>query len=194
MMESEDVDVSVVDSVEFPDNVAIRVRDIWLSEVRVLLLGNLEQSLPLLVYFGLVFLEALGVLDQQEALVGVFLLQGFLESLMINLLQDYLESIQGLLEDLVPMGFSHVADHWNEKREGVGLVGLEDSEEVIVLEIAHCSICHLKVEPSNAFHQPFEKLGNVGFQFRHLTSLQDLQQLCDVHHFLWRVSEWPIPQ
>jgi hypothetical protein len=79
----------------------------------------------------------------------------------IDLLQDRLESVEGLLKDLVPVGLSHVDDDWDEEGEGVALVGLEDVEEIVILEEAHCPISNLKMQARDALHQSLEDLGNV---------------------------------
>lgn len=145
-MESGDVDVSVVDSVELAHHVGVGVGQHRLLQVGVLLLGHTQQRLPLVVGFTLLLLHGLGVLQHQVDLVRVALLEGSFEGLGVDFLQDCLESVEGLLEDLVPVSLGHVDDDRDEEGEGVALVGLEDVEEVVVFEEAHCPISHLEVK------------------------------------------------
>jgi len=56
----------------------------------------------------------------------------------------------------MPMSLSHVADHWNQQRESIALVGLENCEEIVVFEEAHSSVSNLKVKTSNTLYQSFE--------------------------------------
>lgn len=132
-----------------------------LFQVGVLLLGHAQEGLPFVVRFSLLLLHRLRVLKHQVDLVCVSFLEGSLESLGIDLLQDRLESVEGLLKDLVPVGLSHVDDNWDEEGEGVALVGLEDVEEIVILEEAHCPISDLKMQARDALHQSLEDLGNV---------------------------------
>ena len=45
----------------------------------------------------------------------------------------------------MPMSFGHMNNDWNQQREGITLVCLQDIEEVIVLEKAHSSVSNLQV-------------------------------------------------
>jgi hypothetical protein len=166
----------------------------WLLEVGVLGLSHLEQCLPFVVQLRPLFLEVLGVLDESEALVGVLLLESLLKGLEVNLLENRLQGVERLLQDLVPVGFSHMADDGYQQREGVGFVGLEDCQEVVIFEEAHGTISHLQVQPRNALHQPLKEFGNVGLQLLHLAGLQHLQNLSDKHYLLRGVCKGPVPE
>lgn len=84
-------------------------------------------------------------MQHQVDLVGISFLEGSLESLGIDFLQNGLEGVERFLEDLVPVSLSHVDDDWDKKGEGVALVSLEDVEEIVILEKAHCSVGNLKM-------------------------------------------------
>lgn len=143
---SGDVHVTVVDAIELSHHVCVRIRKHGLLQVRVLLLGHTQQGLPLFVHLRLLLLHCLGVLQGKVDLVLITLFKGTLECLRVDFLENGLEGIEGLLEDLVPMGFGHVDDDWDEEREGVALVSLEDVEEVVVFEEAHGPIGYLQVQ------------------------------------------------
>ena len=97
------------------------------------------------------------------------------ESLWINVSQNVSESTERILEHIVPVVFSKVNNDWNQDREGLALVVLEDREEEIVFEEAHSSIRNLQVWTSNGLDQSLEKLFNVWFKLRNVTNIQNFK-------------------
>jgi len=143
---SRDIDVSVVDAVEFSDDVGVSVGKDWLLQVCVLLLGHAEQGLPLVVHLRLLLLHGLGVLKGKVDLVLVAFLESAVEGLWVDFFEDGLEGVERLLKDLVPVGFCHVNDDGDEEGEGVALVSFENVEEIVIFEEAHGAVCHLKMQ------------------------------------------------
>jgi len=62
----------------------------------------------------------------------------------------------------------------NKEWEGIAFVSFENVQEIIILEKAHSSISHLKMQTRNAFNKPFENFGNIRLKFLHLTCFQNL--------------------
>jgi len=104
----------------------------------------------------------LGILDN-ELEFRVLVVQSLIEGLIIDFLQNCLQSIEGLLQYLVPVSVGNLNDDWYQKRECECFVALKDGQEVIVLEEAHSSICHLEMGACNAFDESLEKLGDEWF-------------------------------
>lgn len=145
MEESRNVDVSIVYAVELTNHVGVGVRKHGLLQVGVLLLGHTEKSLPLIIRLSFLLLYSLWILQHQVDFVRIFFLQRSFESLRIDFLQDRLQSVERFLQNLVPVGISHVNYDRHEQRESVALVSLEDVQEVIVFKEAHCSISDLQM-------------------------------------------------
>jgi hypothetical protein len=85
-----------------------------------------------------------------------------------------------------------VDDDWDQERESVALVCLENVEEVVVFEEAHSAISNLEVKSRDALDQSLKDLGNVGLKFLHFAGLQDLNEFADEHNFLGGVGEGPV--
>lgn len=58
------------------------------------------------------------------------------------------------------MVLGQVYDDRDKHRERLVLVGLQDVEEVIVLEEAHSSVSYLQMDATNALHNSLEQLWN----------------------------------
>jgi len=116
----------------------------------------------LLVYLLSVLLLVFGILNDIKEF-GVLIVQGFIEGLIVDFLQNCLQSIQGLLQYLVPVCVGNLWNYWHQKRECKGLIALQDGQEVIVLEEAHGSICHLEMGACNAFDESLEEFGDEWF-------------------------------
>lgn len=136
------------------------------------------------VFFVLLYLVHL-------ALGGVHL-QSFVKGVRIDFLQNSLEGNQGLLKDLVPMVVSQVHDHGHQHREGFVLVSLENVEEVVILEEAHCAVSNLQVNSPNTLHNSLEQFRNKRLDFLDLAYLEHLLQLSKEKGFLDAVSERPV--
>jgi len=166
----------MIELVEISDQVLLLERVFRLREVSVLILELLIKAVPLLV----VVLPVLLVLFDgvNLALIRIHP-QGLLEGERIDLFQDGLQRDQTLLQDLVPVLVGQLGDHWHQHREGLVLVGLENVEEVVVLEEAHGSVRHLQVYPADALDDPLEKAGDQVLDFVDLADFEDLLELCE---------------
>ena len=56
----------------------------------------------------------------------------------------------------MPVIIRQLDDHGHQHGESFVLVGLEDVEEVVVLEEAHSAVGYLKVNSSDTFNDAFE--------------------------------------
>ena len=72
------------------------------------------------------------------------------------------------------MVLSEVHDDWNQHGEGFLLVGLQDIEEVVVLEETHGPVGNLQMDAANALDDSLEKLGNEVLDLVHLADFEDL--------------------
>lgn len=118
-MESRNVDVAIVDTIEIRDYVDVCVGLHSLLEVGVLLLCHLEQDLPLVLHLGFLFLDQLGVLDSHVQFVSVLTLQRLVKGHRVYLLNYRLQCIQRFLQNFVPVRLGHMADYWHHQRECV---------------------------------------------------------------------------
>ena len=125
----------------------------WLLVARNRLLQLVVQLAPFVVQGGSLF----NVLLHAELLALCRLhLEGLFESIWVNLFQDGLEGNQGLLQDLVPMVLGEAGDDGHEHGEGFVLVGLQDVQEVVVLEEAHGAVSNLQVVTTNRLDDTFK--------------------------------------
>ena len=92
----------------------------------------------------------------------------------------------------MPVVLSQVHNDRNEHWESLLLVGLEDVQEVIVLEEAHSSIGNLQVNATNRSHDSSEELVDKVVDLVNFANLQDLLQFSQEQGLLDRVGEWPI--
>jgi hypothetical protein len=93
---------------------------------------------------------------------------------------------------LVPVVVSQVHDNGDEHGEGFIFVGLQDVEEVVILEEAHGSVGHLQVDSSNASHDPLEQLRDQVLNLVDFANLQDFLQLRQEKGLLNAVGEGPV--
>lgn len=90
------------------------------------------------------------------------------------------------------MIISEINDDWDQHGEGLILVGLENVEEVIVLEEAHSSVGHLQVDTSNASHDSLEELGDKMLYLVDFANLKHLLKFSEEESFLNAVGERPV--
>ncbi len=121
-------------------------------------------------------------------------LESFVKCNRIDFLEDGLECDKRLLQYLVPMVLSQVNDDWNKHWEGLLLVGLQDVQEVVILEEAHGSIGNLQVNTSNALHNSFKELVDQVFDLVNFAYFEDFLQFGQEKSLLDAVSEWPVFQ
>jgi len=121
-------------------------------------------------------------------------LEGFFESIRVDLFQNSLEGNEGLLKNLVPVVVSQVHDDWHQHGEGPVFVGLQDVQEVVVFKEAHRSVCHLQVNSANAFNNSLEKTGNQSVNLVDFTHLKHLLQFSQEERLFHTVSERPVSQ
>lgn len=53
-----------------------------------------------------------------------------------------------------------VYDNWNKHWESFLFVSLQDIQEIVIFKEAHCSVCNLKMNTSNALNNSLEKSWN----------------------------------
>jgi len=73
----------------------------------------------------------------------------------------------------MPMVFSEVNDDWNQHRESLLFVVLENIKEVIVLEEAHSSISDLKMDTTNTLNDSLEKFDDESFDLIDFTDFEN---------------------
>ena len=71
----------------------------------------------------------------------------------------------------MPMVFGQVNDDWHEHWEGLLFVGLENIQEIVILEEAHSSIGNLEMDTSNALYDSLEKSWDQMIDLVNLTNL-----------------------
>lgn len=157
--------------------VIIANESVWLEGNLRLQIGgvrvfdNFVDLLPL----GVHLLSVMFVLLDCELLLLVSLhLKGLLERERVDLLEDGLESDEGLLKDFVPVVLSEIDDDGDEHGESLLLVSLEDGKEVVILKEAHSSVSDLQVSSSNASHYSSEKRSDEGLNLVNLTDFKHL--------------------
>jgi len=142
---------------------------------------------------GVEFFALSGLLLDAELLLLLGLhLEGILEGVGVNLLQDGLQGDEGLLEDLVPVVLSQVHDHRHEHGESLVLVRLQDVQEVVVLEEAHRAIGHLQVVATDRLHDTLEQARDQVLYFLDFADLEDFLELGQEECLLDAVSEGPV--
>jgi hypothetical protein len=87
-----------------------------------------------------------------------------------------------------------VNNDWNQDRESLALVMLQDGEEEIVLEEAHSSVRHLQVRTGDGLDQSLEELLDVRLELGDVTDIQNFEQLLEEHSLLSEIGEWPVSQ
>jgi hypothetical protein len=86
------------------------------------------------------------------------------------------------------------SNHRNEHGEGLVLVGLQNVQEVIVLEEAHCAVSNLQVDTSDAAHDSLEQAGHKVLDFIDFAHFQHLLELGKEQSLLDAVCERPVSQ
>lgn len=92
------------------------------------------------------------------------------------------------------MVLSQINDHGHEHGESLALVGLQNIEEVVVLEEAHSAIGNLQMDSANALHDAFEKTWYQWLDFLNFAHFENLLQLSKEKSLLYTVSKWPVFQ
>ena len=62
----------------------------------------------------------------------------------------------------MPVSVGNLNYDWYQQGECEGFVALKDSQEVIVFEEAHGSVCNLKMGTCNTFDESFEEFWDEG--------------------------------
>jgi len=83
-------------------------------------------------------------------------LNSFIKSIRINFFQNSLKSNQTFLKNFVPMIFSKIYNYGHQHRECFLLVCFKNIKEVVILKEAHCTICYLQMNSTNAFNYSFK--------------------------------------
>jgi len=164
------------------------------GEVGLLVVGVRHRQFS--VKFGPLRVESQSIFLVHLHLVRLLLLRGHLEclieSIRVDFLQDSLKSDQRLLEDLVPMVLSKVDNDGDKHGESLLLVGLEDVQEVVVLEEAHCTVGNLQVDATDALDNSLKEAGDQGFNLLDLANFEDFLELGEEEGLLDAVSEGPV--
>jgi len=71
----------------------------------------------------------------------------------------------------MPVIFCKVHNNWNQYRECLALVMLQDGQEKVIFEEAHRSIRNLEMRTSDRFDQSFEKLLDERFKLRNVANV-----------------------
>jgi len=90
------------------------------------------------------------------------------------------------------MVLGQVNDDGDEHWESLLLVGLQNLEEVVVLEEAHGSVSNLQVDAAYALDDSLEELWNEMLDFVDFANLEHFLQFGQEECLLDAVSEWPV--
>lgn len=93
-------------------DVTISVRNDRLFEAGILLLSLFAESLPLLFILQPFLLQLFLVHDPLQTL-GVFISQSFIKGLIVDFIENGLQSIETFLEHFMPVLISEMNYHWN---------------------------------------------------------------------------------
>lgn len=187
-------DVSVVKSVEFTNDVALLVWNDWSNESGFHALDFVEELAPSSFNTSSVLLDLVDLGDEVHVSAFLGVVADLLESLWINVSKDVSQSREGVLEHIVPVILGQVNNDWNQDRESLALVMLQDGEEEIVLEEAHSSVRHLQVRTGDGLDQSLEELLDVRLELGDVTDIQNFEQLLEEHSLLSEIGEWPVSQ
>ena len=94
----------------------------------------------------------------------------------------------------MPVVLGEVDDDWHEHWEGLLLVGLQNVQEVVVLEEAHGPIGHLQMDATDTSDDSLEQLDDQVLDLVHLADFKDLLQLGKEKGLLDAVGEWPVSE
>jgi hypothetical protein len=92
----------------------------------------------------------------------------------------------------VPVVVSEVDDNGDEHGEGLRLVGLEDVEEVVVLEEAHGTIGYLQMDTADTSNDTLEKSLDEHFNLFDFAHFQNFLQFGQEECFFNAVGEGPV--
>jgi hypothetical protein len=79
---------------------------------------------------------------------------------LVNVLDYVLEGFQGLDYQFVPVVITKVNNNGNDNRKGDVFEVLEDVNEKLVFEVAHCSVSHLQMRRGHASDYSLEDVFN----------------------------------
>jgi len=178
-----------IQTVEVLDESIAPEWNLRLLVIGMILFNLFIDFLPLLVQIlsiGWILLNLIVLL-----LVNVHF-QRLIEGKRVNFLQDCLQGNQGLLKNLVPVVLGEVNDDGNEHWESFILVSLQNVQEVIVLEEAHRSVCHLEMDSTDALHNSLEKSWDEWINLVNLTHFEDFLELGQKECFLDAIGERPV--
>lgn len=94
----------------------------------------------------------------------------------------------------MPVVFGQIYNYRHEHGERLRLVGLQDVQEVVVLEETHRAVGHLQVDAPDALHDAPEQLGDQRLHLLHFADLEHLLQLGQEQRLLDAVGERPVLQ
>lgn len=89
------------------------------------------------------------------------------------------------------MVFSQVYNDWNQHWECLLLIGLQNIEEVVILEEAHGSVCNLQMDATNALDDSLEQSRNEMFNLVNFTNFKNFLELGQEQSFLDAVGKRP---
>ena len=92
----------------------------------------------------------------------------------------------------MPVVFSEVHDNGHEHGEGLVLVGLQDVQEIVILEETHRTVSHLQMDTTDALHDTLEETRDQMLDPVDFAHFEDLLQLSQEQGFLDAVGEWPV--
>ena len=98
------------------------------------------------------------------------------------------------MENLVPVVVSEVNDDGDEHWESSVLVGLENVQEVVVLEEAHGTVSNLKVIAADGADNTLEKAWNEVLNLLNFADFEDLLQFSEEEGLFDTVGKWPVFQ
>ena len=163
-----------VELVEVPDQSIALERHFWRLVIGILVRETCIELVP----FFVEQLSFLIILSHSVQLLHLRVhLEGIVEGKWVDLFEDCLEGNERLLQDLVPVVLRQVHDNWNQHWERFLLVGLQNVEEVIILEKAHSSVSHLQMDATNALDDSLEQLWNQRLNLVDLAYLEHLLKL-----------------
>lgn len=94
----------------------------------------------------------------------------------------------------MPVIICEIHNDWDKHWECFIFIGLEDVEEVVILEEAHGSVCDLKMNTTNASDDSFEKLWNQVLNLIHFANFKNFLKFGEEKCFLDTVGERPVLQ
>ena len=178
-----------IQSIEIFNETVASEWNCWFFEIRHFALNLSGNFLPFLVEgFSIIFI----LLDSVDLLLLGIHFERLIKCEWIDLLQDGLECNQGLLKNLMPMVLGQFNDDWNQHWECLLFVSLQDVEEVVILEEAHCSIRNLEMDTTNASNDSLEKSWDQVFNLVNFTYFKNFLEFSQEESFFDAVCKRPI--